>query len=253
MIPRHQKILFGILLLASLVMGVLLWQLRERAHQTVDCRSGLGADQRSGGCAGGRGDADGGQRQRRFAADPASLPAAARRSRLPRPRRAGQTAGPVCGSRCHAPGSRRREAQSCRSFCCPRRRSEASAPASTAATSGAPPQNQPQTGPQLAVVNLTGSFAANHPSGIATETLTVLSICGTLHANLPRVTQVRFLVDGKQRETLAGHADLTRAYLVGEMRCGGGASVIVLFAPISPNTDDEEVAMSRPVTHHDAH
>jgi hypothetical protein len=78
-------------------------------------------------------------------------------------------------------------------------------------TSGAA-QDQ-QTGPQLAVVNLTGSFAASHPSGIAEENLTILSICGTLHANLPRVTQVRFLVDGQSRATLAGHADLTRAYL----------------------------------------
>jgi hypothetical protein len=63
------------------------------------------------------------------------------------------------------------------------------------------------------VVNLTGAFAASHPSGLEAETLTVLSICGTLHANLPRVTQVRFLVDGQPRPTLAGHADLTRTYL----------------------------------------
>jgi hypothetical protein len=68
-------------------------------------------------------------------------------------------------------------------------------------------------GPQLAVVNLTGAFAASHPSGIETETLTLLSVCGTLHANLPRITQVRFLVDGQPRATLAGHADLTRNYL----------------------------------------
>jgi hypothetical protein len=80
----------------------------------------------------------------------------------------------------------------------------------------APTQDAQQTGPQLAVVNLTGSFAASHPSGIETETLTVLSICGTLHANLPRVTQVRFLVDGLERPTLAGHADLTRTYLTSD-------------------------------------
>jgi hypothetical protein len=43
--------------------------------------------------------------------------------------------------------------------------------------------------------------------------LTLLSICGTLHANLPRVAQVRFLVDGQPRSTLAGHMDLTRTYL----------------------------------------
>jgi hypothetical protein len=73
-----------------------------------------------------------------------------------------------------------------------------------------------QTSPQLAVVNLTGSFAASHPSGIQAEMLTILSICGTLHANLPRVTQVRFLVDGQPRSTLAGHADLTRTYLASD-------------------------------------
>jgi hypothetical protein len=72
------------------------------------------------------------------------------------------------------------------------------------------------TAPELAVVNLTGAFAAGHPSGLQTETLTVLSICATLNANLPQVTQVRFLIDGQPRDTLAGHADLTRTYLAAE-------------------------------------
>jgi hypothetical protein len=70
--------------------------------------------------------------------------------------------------------------------------------------------------PELAVVNLTGAFVSSHPSGIETETLTVRSICETLNANLPRVTEVRFLVDGQPRPTLAGHADLTRTYLAAE-------------------------------------
>ena len=35
MIPRYQKILFSILLLASLAMGVVLWRLRERAHERL--------------------------------------------------------------------------------------------------------------------------------------------------------------------------------------------------------------------------
>jgi hypothetical protein len=30
------------------------------------------------------------------------------------------------------------------------------------------------------------------------------------------VTEVRFLVDGRSRPTLAGHADLTRTYLAAE-------------------------------------
>jgi hypothetical protein len=34
-IPRYQKILFVFLLVTSLVMGVALWQLRERAHQRM--------------------------------------------------------------------------------------------------------------------------------------------------------------------------------------------------------------------------
>ncbi len=74
----------------------------------------------------------------------------------------------------------------------------------------------PSNGPQLAVINLSGNFVASHPSGLETETLTLLSICGTIHANLPRVTEVRFLVDGEPRASLAGHADLTRTYLASD-------------------------------------
>ena len=81
-----------------------------------------------------------------------------------------------------------------------------------------------ESGDQLAVVNLTSSFTASHPSGLETETLTVLSICGTLRANLPHVTQVRFLVDGQQRPNLAGHADLTRTYLTADAVPTGGGS-----------------------------
>ena len=68
----------------------------------------------------------------------------------------------------------------------------------------------------VAIVDLSGSFVEAHPSGIEPETLTLLSIIGTLHANFPEISQVRFLVDGQQRDTLAGHADLTRAYLASD-------------------------------------
>jgi hypothetical protein len=33
---------------------------------------------------------------------------------------------------------------------------------------------------------------------------------------MPQVTEVRFLVDGQPRATLAGHADLMRTYLTAE-------------------------------------
>ena len=65
---------------------------------------------------------------------------------------------------------------------------------------------------QLAVINLRGSFTDNHPSGILVEALTVQSIIGTLHAALPQITAIRFLVDGHPHDTLAGHADLLRTY-----------------------------------------
>jgi hypothetical protein len=68
-------------------------------------------------------------------------------------------------------------------------------------------------GGMLAVVNLSGGLLQAHPSGIETETMTLLSVIGTLHANMPEIAQVRFLVDGAPRDTLAGHADLTRTYL----------------------------------------
>jgi hypothetical protein len=82
------------------------------------------------------------------------------------------------------------------------------------------PPNEAETaqphapGGQLAVINLRGTFADHHPSGIEPETLTINSIIGTLYANFPRIEQVRFLVDGRPRETLSGHADLLRTYPV---------------------------------------
>jgi hypothetical protein len=73
---------------------------------------------------------------------------------------------------------------------------------------------------ELAVINLRGTFVDKHPSGMEVETLTIQSILGTLHANFPQITQVRFLVDGQPHDTLAGHADLTRVYAVSDTTRG---------------------------------
>ena len=91
-------------------------------------------------------------------------------------------------------------------------------PLPAANASSAPSQNDPSNpdANDLAVINLSGNFVANHPSGIEVETLTLLSIANTLHVNLPQIVQVRFLVDGQQKDTLAGHADLTQNYLAAE-------------------------------------
>jgi len=66
----------------------------------------------------------------------------------------------------------------------------------------------------LAVIDTNAAFADRHPSGILVEELTVASMIETLAANLPAITRVKILVEGKERETLAGHADLTSFYEV---------------------------------------
>ncbi len=89
-------------------------------------------------------------------------------------------------------------------------------PITGAVSTSGPPNDLPAyarlSSGQLAIINLHGSFADTHPSGVEVEALTLQSIIGTLHAALPGITEVRFLVDGQPRETLAGHADLLRTY-----------------------------------------
>jgi len=233
-IPRYQAVLLSLMLLASVVMSVVLWQLLERAHQrmlvgqdsaptqapevapTVQATLLVASD-----------------------SDNTLLPQV---QSLPLPQDPGSRARVVLGKLMDlyaapdashpVPGGASSIAQV---FLLPILNPDSN----PATSSGAPPAakpalgkpkpiasktaapapeatSPPPPGPELAVVNLTGAFVASHPSGLETETLTVLSICGTLHANLPRVTQVRFLVDGQPRATLAGHADLTRTYLAAE-------------------------------------
>lgn len=94
-------------------------------------------------------------------------------------------------------------------------------PQAAVASSGGP--NPPSAGAgTLAVVDFSAAFAASQPSGIEPETLTLLSVIGTLHANLPSITQVRFLIDGHPAQTLAGHADLTRTYVATDTATGPG-------------------------------
>ncbi len=63
--------------------------------------------------------------------------------------------------------------------------------------------------PGVAVVDLNSAFADTHRSGVLVEELTVASLIHTISANTPGILKVKILVDGKERETLAGHADLS--------------------------------------------
>lgn len=65
---------------------------------------------------------------------------------------------------------------------------------------------------KLAVVDLNQALAEGHRSGIMVEDFTVMSLIDSLAVNFPQLEQVKILVDGKERETLAGHADLKLTY-----------------------------------------
>jgi hypothetical protein len=66
--------------------------------------------------------------------------------------------------------------------------------------------------PNMAIIDTNSAFADHHRSGILVEQLTVASIARTLAANVPGTIRVKILVEGKERETLAGHADLADFY-----------------------------------------
>jgi hypothetical protein len=208
-IPRHQTVLFVILVVASIVMATALYQLRARAHLRMLAGQDSAPTQAP--------EVAPSEQATLLVANDADNSLVPQALSLPLPPSPGSRARAVLGklmdlyaapNSTHAvPGGAASIAQV---FLLPATSTGATKPASNS-----PPKDS-QTGPELAVVNLTGTFAASHPSGLVTETLTVLSICATVHSNLPRVTQVRFLVDGQPRATLAGHADLSRTYLATE-------------------------------------
>jgi len=66
--------------------------------------------------------------------------------------------------------------------------------------------------PGVAVIDVNSAFADTHRSGVLVEQLTVASFIQTISVNTPNLLRVKILVDGKERETLAGHADLSSYY-----------------------------------------
>lgn len=74
--------------------------------------------------------------------------------------------------------------------------------------------------PGLAVIDVNDAFADGHRSGVLVEELTVASMVQTLAVGIPGISGVKILVGGRERETLAGHADLSGIYdvtAVGQM------------------------------------
>jgi spore germination protein GerM len=61
-----------------------------------------------------------------------------------------------------------------------------------------------------AYVDLSREVVAAHPGGTINELLSVYTLVNALTENLPLVSAVQVLVDGKEVDTLAGHVDLRR-------------------------------------------
>lgn len=59
-----------------------------------------------------------------------------------------------------------------------------------------------------AFVDLSGDVTVKHTGGALDELFTVYAIVNALTVNLPAVTRVQILIDGKEVDTLAGHVDL---------------------------------------------
>lgn len=61
-----------------------------------------------------------------------------------------------------------------------------------------------------AFVDLSRDVVSSHTGGTLGELLTVYTLVNALTENLPAITAVQVLVDGKEVETLSGHIDLRR-------------------------------------------
>jgi hypothetical protein len=208
MIPRYQKVVFVVLLIVSIAMATILVRLRERAHErllqgqdTAPTTAPVVVPEEQATLVVAN-DSDG-----TLTPQQRSLP-------LPKDSQARARAlldkllevYAASGAQHPVPGVPRAVAQV---FLLPIREAQGREMQKTRSAASS-------AGGEVAVVNLARAFADGHPSGIQTESLTVDSICATLHANLPQIREVRFLVDGEKRATLAGHADLTRTYLTSD-------------------------------------
>lgn len=63
--------------------------------------------------------------------------------------------------------------------------------------------------PGVAVIDMNSAFADAHRSGVLVEQLTVASLIQTVAVNTSNLLKVKIVIEGKDRDTLAGHTDLS--------------------------------------------
>ncbi|MBM3284619.1 MAG: GerMN domain-containing protein [Candidatus Aminicenantes bacterium] len=65
----------------------------------------------------------------------------------------------------------------------------------------------------VAYVDFSRELAERHPSGSSAELATVYSVVNSLAFNFKSIKRVFILVEGRERETLGGHINLSQAFL----------------------------------------
>lgn len=63
-----------------------------------------------------------------------------------------------------------------------------------------------------AYVDFSAELVQRHPGGSEAEIAALFAVVNSLTYNFDGIRSVRILIDGEERETLAGHLDLTRRY-----------------------------------------
>jgi len=63
----------------------------------------------------------------------------------------------------------------------------------------------------IAWLDFSPHLSRDHPGGSSAEIITVYSIANTVILNFKDIKKVRFLIDGSEIETLAGHIDCKRS------------------------------------------
>jgi hypothetical protein len=82
-----------------------------------------------------------------------------------------------------------------------------------------------------AIADFSESLGTSIPSGIESEQMAVDSITKTLAANVPQVRRLKILIHGQEVETLAGHLDLSQAFVVNANAVSGPRGAVVNDGP----------------------
>ncbi len=87
-----------------------------------------------------------------------------------------------------------------------------------------------------AFVDLSREVSTAHPGGSLNEIFTVYTIVYAITTNLPAISAVQILVDGREVDTLAGHVDLRRPLPRTQtwLDAPGGAPAPPAAAPVTP-------------------